>query len=84
MQSVVGLLAPGLCLSVTPNQNRASSIGRTYTVNGTGALTGVSRVLFSMGESIGPIVCINLLYPLGGNDPSGAPASATTPRRRWE
>ena len=55
----------GLCLAVNPNQNRASTIGRIYTVNGTGTLTGMSRVLFSTGETASPLVCINLLYPLG-------------------
>ena len=54
----------GLCLAVNPNQNR-SSIGRMHTVNGTGALTGVTRVLFSCGESTGPLVGILLLYPIG-------------------
>ena len=55
----------GLCLAVNPNQNRSSTIGRMHTVNGTGALTGVTRVLFSCGESTGPLVGILLLYPIG-------------------
>lgn len=55
----------GLCLSVNPNQNRTSSIGRMLTRNGTGALTGISRVLFSSGEAAGPLVAILLLYPIG-------------------
>ena len=55
----------GLCLAVNPNQNRCSSIGRMHTVNGTGALTAVSRVLFSAGEAAGPLVAILLLYPIG-------------------
>ena len=69
---MVGALTPGLCLAVNPNQNRASTIGRMHTTNGTGALTGVSRVLFSLGECLAPIVCINLLYPIGSVDPTSA------------
>ena len=55
----------GLCLSVNPNQNRSSSIGRMHTKNGTSALTGFSRVLFSAGEAAGPLVAILALYPIG-------------------
>ena len=65
----------GLCLAVNPNQNRASTIARMHTVNGTGALTGMSRVLFSAGETVGPLVCILLLYPLGTGT-----STATMPR----
>ena len=73
---LVGALSPGLCLAVNPNQNRMSTIGRMYTTNGTGALTGVSRVLFSLGECLSPIVCINSLYPIG----SDATALPSDPR----
>lgn len=72
---VVAATFPGLCLAVNPNQGRASIIARLYTVNGTGTLTGVSRLLFSFGEFTAPLVCINLLYPVGRGS-----LAATEPR----
>lgn len=67
----------GLCLAVNPNQNRSSSIGRIHTVNGTSALTGVSRVLFSAGEAAGPLVAIIALYPIGTVSDPTAPRIGT-------
>mmetsp|Transcript_40876 Transcript_40876/g.132453 ORF Transcript_40876/g.132453 Transcript_40876/m.132453 type:complete len:144 (+) Transcript_40876:1184-1615(+) len=78
---MIGVLTPGLCLAVNPNQNRVSTVGRMHTVNGTGALTGVSRVLFSLGECLSPIVCVNALYAIGGEgaDPRSARIGTSLP-----
>jgi len=39
-----------------------------------GMTAGVSRVLFSLGECLGPIVCVNALYAIGGEDARPLPS----------
>jgi len=41
-----------------------------------GMTAGVSRVLFSLGECLGPIVCVNALYAIGGEGARPLPSLA--------
>jgi|TARA_B110001469_G_scaffold124571_1_gene138471 MFS family permease len=59
--SVVLILGLGLAMFFTftqhnANQARAKMIAAKYAKNATGAVTGVSRTCFALGQAIGPLV----------------------------
>ena len=60
-RSVVVILGLGLAMFFTftqhnANQARAKMIAAKYAKNATGAVTGVSRTCFALGQAIGPLV----------------------------
>ena len=60
-RSLVVILGLGLGMFVTfmqhnSNQARAKLIAAKYAKNATGAVTGVSRTCFALGQAIGPLV----------------------------
>ena len=60
-RSVVLILGLGLAMFFTftqhnANQARAKMIAAKYAKNATGAVTGVSRTCFALGQAIGPLV----------------------------
>ena len=48
-----------------PNQVRAKMIGHHQTTNGTGSITGSSRVLWSSGQAVGPAAVLALYAAFG-------------------
>ena len=50
---------------MTANQSLLKDIGAWYTINGSGSITGISRVIFSIGQAIAPIACSALFELVG-------------------
>ena len=55
----------GMIAQVGLNQGRLKTIGMWYTVNGTGAISGISRIFAASGQALGPIVSVGLYRSVG-------------------
>mmetsp|Transcript_56320 Transcript_56320/g.155464 ORF Transcript_56320/g.155464 Transcript_56320/m.155464 type:complete len:477 (-) Transcript_56320:231-1661(-) len=59
------LLITSFQFSHAPNQARAKILGEELTVNGTGAITGISRTLWALGQAGSPVIALSLYSEVG-------------------
>lgn len=60
LMALLGVQIAALMTQMTPNQARARDIANGYAVNAVGAVTGVGRVFFALGQGVAPIALAGL------------------------
>jgi len=55
----------GVVLIMASNQSLLKNIGSWYTTNGQGLVSGISRVIFSIGQALAPITCARVINEFG-------------------
>lgn len=57
--ALIGLLIMLQTMQHQPNQVRVKLIGRYYTTNGSGIVTGASRTFWALGQAAAPVACMS-------------------------